>query len=334
AFSVRLYAPNQATPQTRTRSSTRPRGAAVRPGPAGTPVVAGTLVVAARARRRARTTRSIAVSATLPTATRPRVRGPGSTSWPTARIATKAEAQSSTVTVMAAAVRRPARRVVALGPVARGAVARGPVAGAVAAVLLVVMYRWWTERRFSTSPDIYRIIQYRCIVHGMLDVHRLRIFRSVVASGSVAAAAANLGYTPSAVSQHVSALQRETGLQLVARHGRGVRPTAAGEALAAQADGVLARLGEAESFIADLRSGRTGRLSIAYFASVGAAWLPRVVSTLTDRFPGLRLELELREDVPTDAAQRADLQVAVARRGYEPGQGFTAHHLLDDPYVA
>ncbi|GAA1987813.1 LysR family transcriptional regulator [Isoptericola halotolerans] len=168
----------------------------------------------------------------------------------------------------------------------------------------------------------------------MLDVHRLRVFRSVVASGSVAAAAANLGYTPSAVSQHVSALQRETGLQLLARHGRGVRPTAAGEALAAQADAVLARLGEAESFVADLRSGRTGRLSIAYFASVGAAWLPHVVSALTDRFPRLRLELELREDVPTDPGQRADLQVLVARRGHEPGRGLTAHHLLDDPYVA
>jgi DNA-binding transcriptional LysR family regulator len=167
----------------------------------------------------------------------------------------------------------------------------------------------------------------------MLDVHRLRVFRSVVASGSVAAAAANLGYTPSAVSQHVTALQRETGLQLLARHGRGVRPTAAGEALAAQADGVRARLGEAESLVADLRSGRTGRLSVAYFASVGAAWLPHVVSTLTDRFPGLRLELELREEIPADPARRADLQIAVARQEYEPGPGFTAHHLLDDPYV-
>jgi DNA-binding transcriptional LysR family regulator len=48
----------------------------------------------------------------------------------------------------------------------------------------------------------------------MLDVHRLRVFRSVVASGSINAAAANLGYTASAVSQHVAALQRETGLDV------------------------------------------------------------------------------------------------------------------------
>jgi DNA-binding transcriptional LysR family regulator len=71
----------------------------------------------------------------------------------------------------------------------------------------------------------------------MLDVHRLRIFRSVVASGSVAAAAANLGYTPSAVSQHVTALQRETGLTLLERAGRGVRPSRSSRTCAPGAQG-------------------------------------------------------------------------------------------------
>ncbi|QJW37732.1 LysR family transcriptional regulator [Cellulosimicrobium protaetiae] len=167
----------------------------------------------------------------------------------------------------------------------------------------------------------------------MLDVHRLRVFRSVVASGSVQAAAAALGYTPSAVSQHVAALQRETGLTLLERAGRGVRPTASGLALAAQADGVLARLGEAEAVVADLRAGRTGSLSLAYFASVGAAWLPQVVRRLTADFPGVRLDLELRETIPDDADARADVQLVVAPRGFDPGGGFRAHHLLDDPYV-
>ncbi|MGN9810435.1 LysR family transcriptional regulator [Micromonospora sp. BQ11] len=168
----------------------------------------------------------------------------------------------------------------------------------------------------------------------MLDVHRLRVFRSVVASGSVQAAAANLGYTPSAVSQHLTALQRETGLTLLARAGRGLRPTAAGHALAAEADRVLARLGAAESLIADLRTGRTGALSIAYFASVGAAWMPLVVRRVTTELPGVRLDLELREHIPDSREERADVQVVVAGTGFDPGSGFTAHHLLDDPYVA
>src|SRR5690606_32700382 len=102
---------------------------------------------------------------------------------------------------------------------------------------------------------------------GMLDVHRLRVFRSVVATGSVNAAAANPGFTPSAVSQHLAALQRETGLTLVARVGRGIQPTAAGLALADRIDELLDRLGGVESLVADLRAGRHGSLSIAYFAS-------------------------------------------------------------------
>ncbi|QOC92433.1 LysR family transcriptional regulator [Micromonospora craniellae] len=168
----------------------------------------------------------------------------------------------------------------------------------------------------------------------MLDVHRLRVFRSVVASGSVQAAAANLGYTPSAVSQHLTALQRETGLTLLARAGRGLRPTAAGHALAAEADRVLARVGAAESLIADLRTGRTGALSVAYFASVGAAWMPLVVRRILTELPGVRLDLQLREHIPDSREERADVQVVVADTGFDPGSGFTAQHIVDDPYVA
>jgi DNA-binding transcriptional LysR family regulator len=167
----------------------------------------------------------------------------------------------------------------------------------------------------------------------VLDTHRLRIFRSVVASGSVQAAAANLGYTPSAVSQHVTALQRETGLVLFERAGRGLRATAAGLLLAEQADAILDRLGEAEAVVADLLAGRTGALSMSYFASVGAAWLPRVVRRLTHEFPGVRLDLALREWLPDDPADRSDVQIAVERPDFAAWLGFTAHHLIDDPYV-
>jgi DNA-binding transcriptional LysR family regulator len=166
----------------------------------------------------------------------------------------------------------------------------------------------------------------------MLDVHRLRVFRAVVASGSVNAAATHLGYTASAVSQHVSALQRETGLALISRNGRGVEPTSAGRALAERIDGVLSRLGEVESFVADLREGRAGSLSVAYFASVGAAWMPSVVRALLLDFPGIRLDLSLRDDVAA-ADERVDVQIAVAPRDFRPAPGVRAVHLLDEPYV-
>ena len=77
----------------------------------------------------------------------------------------------------------------------------------------------------------------------MLDPHRLRVFRSVIASGSVQAAADNLGLTSSAVSQHLAALQKETGLRLFQRVGRGIAPTEAALVLDAQSDEVMSQWG-------------------------------------------------------------------------------------------
>lgn len=167
----------------------------------------------------------------------------------------------------------------------------------------------------------------------MVDVHRLRVFRSVVASGSIAAAAANLGYTPSAISQHVAALQRETGLVLLERAGRGLRPTPVGLAVAAQADGVLVRLSEAETAIAGMRAERTANLSLAYFASAGSTWLPEVARRLGQAHPEVNLDLRLLDDQADEGAERPDVQLLVGDSGsVRAGAGFDAHRLAEDPY--
>ena len=76
----------------------------------------------------------------------------------------------------------------------------------------------------------------------MVDAHRLRTFLSVMASGSVNAAAGHLGYSPSAVSQQIAALQKETGLTLFTRHGRGIEPTPAAHTLAAESEQLMTEL--------------------------------------------------------------------------------------------
>ena len=171
----------------------------------------------------------------------------------------------------------------------------------------------------------------------MLDVHRLRVLRTVVATGSVGAAATTLGYTPSAVSQHLATLQRETGLLLIERKGRGIEPTAAGRTLADEAGRVLESLSGIEGVVGDLRAGRVGRLSISYFASAGAAWIPPVVAGLMHEFPDLRLDLRLIE-LLGDEHPDPDIEIFVGRAAEhlrEPtGNGQSkVHHLLDDPYV-
>jgi DNA-binding transcriptional LysR family regulator len=171
----------------------------------------------------------------------------------------------------------------------------------------------------------------------MLDVRRLRVLRSVVTSGSISAAAANLGYTPSAVSQQIAVLEREVDIQLLEKAGRGVRATAAGRLLARHADEIMSRMTTAENELDDLRSGRTGRLRVHYFASAGAALVPPAVAAFNVLFPGVQLDLRLHEpcySLEHIAAGEADVQLVVLRPddADRPTAGVRLVHLLDDDY--
>lgn len=143
----------------------------------------------------------------------------------------------------------------------------------------------------------------------MIDVQRLRVWQAVVASGSVHAAARHLGYTPSTVSQHVKLLQRETGLTLMTRVGRGIQPTAAGLRLAEEGEEVVASLGRLDHVVADLREGRTDHLSIACFASVAQAWVPSVADRLRRELPGVVLEVSIKEPHGGRGRRPPDLDV-------------------------
>src|SRR5512139_734720 len=119
----------------------------------------------------------------------------------------------------------------------------------------------------------------------MLDVHRLAVLRSVVETGSIQATASLLGYSPSAISQHIAALQRETGTLLMERHGRGLRPTEAGRLLASHAAQIQAQIAHAETALADLRAGKSHRLTVRYFATAGAVLIPPAIAEFSRRFP-------------------------------------------------
>ena len=173
----------------------------------------------------------------------------------------------------------------------------------------------------------------------MLDVRRLRVLRSVVTSGSVSAAAANLGYTPSAVSQQLAVLEKEVRIRLLEKAGRGVRPTAAGRLLARHADEIMSRITVAENELADLRAGRAGRLRVHYFATAGAALVPPAVAAYGSRYPGVQLDLRLHEpaySVDHTVAGKADIQLVVLQpeEAGRPIPGVSLVHLLDDPYYA
>lgn len=167
----------------------------------------------------------------------------------------------------------------------------------------------------------------------MLDTHRLRVFRAVVATGSVNGAATSLGYTPSAISQHVAALQRETGLTLVERRGRGIEPTEVGRRLASEAGEVLERLSALDLVVGDLREGRIGRLTVHYIGSVGAAWMPPVVAALSRELPELRLDLRLVE-LAGDDTPVPDVAIEVEHPGAtDVLDGRDRQVLVEEPHL-
>src|SRR4051812_12544396 len=136
----------------------------------------------------------------------------------------------------------------------------------------------------------------------MLDVRRMRVLREVAAQGSFSAAAEALNFTQSAVSQHVAALERETGTQLVERGRRGVRLTDAGRVLVGHADAILARIDSAEEELAALAGLRGGRLRLISFQSGGAAPAPPALAALPPPHP--HLELSVQGGAPGEASQR------------------------------
>lgn len=172
----------------------------------------------------------------------------------------------------------------------------------------------------------------------MMDMRRLRALHAVVTTGSVHGAAEQIGYTPSAVSQHVAALERDTGTVLLERVGRGVRPTQAALLLSEHAAALLDRLAEAEGAVASLRAGDLGVLRLASFATAGASLVPPALATVRGILPRLEVELRVAErDEAFPLLRQGKLDVAVMEAHDVPDagsgdDGVAVSYLLADPY--
>jgi DNA-binding transcriptional LysR family regulator len=135
----------------------------------------------------------------------------------------------------------------------------------------------------------------------MLDIRKMHLLRELARLGTIAAVAQAQFCTPSAVSQQLSALEREAGVQLIRRSGRGVELTAAGLDLADRTGGVLALLEEAAAALAANRSELAGELRIGAFQTAVRTLLPAALVALGAEHP--RLELRVTEIDPAQAPE-------------------------------
>jgi DNA-binding transcriptional LysR family regulator len=173
----------------------------------------------------------------------------------------------------------------------------------------------------------------------VLDLRRLRLLRELNERGTIAAVADALQFTPSAVSQQLAILEREAGVPLLERAGRGVRLTDAALVLVEHAEALLERAEEAEADLAAAAGTVAGRGRIAAFQSVTIHLALPAMQKLAREAPRLRCELveaEPEQALPMLALGDLDL-VFADEWHHQPRRlpaGVERHDLLTDPVHA
>ena len=114
----------------------------------------------------------------------------------------------------------------------------------------------------------------------------------VLRAGSFAAAGRQLGYTGSAVSQQMMALEAECGLTLFQRSAHGIRPTPAAELLTERAGDILGALASLEEVVREIATGTRGRLGLGCFPTASEVLVPDALA----RFARMFANVDVRFD--------------------------------------
>ncbi|MTE11637.1 LysR family transcriptional regulator [Nocardia aurantiaca] len=169
----------------------------------------------------------------------------------------------------------------------------------------------------------------------MLDVRRLRLLRELAHRGTIAAVADALTYTPSAVSQQLTALEREAGVPLLERTGRSVTLTPAALRLVEHTETILAVLEEATAELASCRTELTGTLRIGAFPTAVHTILSPALVTLSRDHPLLELLVTELDPAAAPAALRAETLDIALLQEYDhvplaPEPGLDAEPLFEE----
>ena len=125
-----------------------------------------------------------------------------------------------------------------------------------------------------------------------METARLRAFIETADRGSVKAAADSLGYTPSAISQLITALEKELGISLFVRSQKGMKLTSEGRTLEEEQEKIdLTHEEEIYTFAAELKGVTRGKITIATYPSIATTWLPEIVRRFKNDYPGIQVNL-------------------------------------------
>ncbi|CAN5258042.1 LysR family transcriptional regulator [soil metagenome] len=145
-----------------------------------------------------------------------------------------------------------------------------------------------------------------------MDVRRLELLRELAERGSITAVAQATNRTASAVSQQLKVLEREAGIALTEKSGRGIRLTGAGRMLAQTATDVAIALERADAVWNDFKQAPQGEVTLTTFPTAGQMLLPGVLAAVAD-VPGLTLICSDQDPLLPDFADlTADFDIVIA----------------------
>lgn len=139
---------------------------------------------------------------------------------------------------------------------------------------------------------------------GDMESARCKAFLESAERGSFKAAAEAMGYTPSAISQLVAALEKDLDLNLLIRSRKGVTTTAEGQRLLPIVRSYLAREKEMYELANEMQGLSVGNLTIAAYPSVAITWLPEIVRQFQRDFP--QIEFSIMEGVRQEIFSHLD----------------------------
>jgi DNA-binding transcriptional LysR family regulator len=167
------------------------------------------------------------------------------------------------------------------------------------------------------------------------DIRKLRVLRTLRDRGTVTATARTLLMTPSAVSQQLSGLSRQLGVELLEADGRRVRLTAAAHLVLRHAEAVFAQLERADAELAEHVRGEVGEVRVGAFSTAVPALVVPAVRRLRGTRPGLEVrvrEAEAAEAYTLLSAGEVDLALSLAAHAPTARDArFTRVPLLADP---
>lgn len=162
---------------------------------------------------------------------------------------------------------------------------------------------------------------------------RLRAFAALAREGSFSRAAASLYVSQPAVSKHIGSLETELSTQLVAREGRKVRLTPAGEVLADYVLRAEALLANASRALASGADAEIGTLSLVASGIPGTYLLPKVIAQFHERHPGVQIDFDLTTSGGALAAIRSHRAEIAVVGGLTVPAELDAEALTDDEVV-